>query len=249
MVGFKELSKMSTFTMSDVYMLVGNKKTASSLVFRLIKKGLVKKIRNDLYSCINLADGSILASRYQIACGINDSAYISYHSAFEYQGMANQVFYEVYVSSKQRFKSFVFEGITYNYVSAKNDVGVVEPKHSEGIKVTVLERTVIDSIRDLGKAGGLEELLNCISMIVLLDENLLVSFLDMYNINFLYQKTGFILGLYKDELKLSDSFIGYCKSKIGNSSRYLTDDSEVYDHEWRLVIPLDMMTKFELGET
>ena len=92
MVGFKELSKMSTFTMSDVYMLVGNKKTASSLVFRLIKKGLVKKIRNDLYSCINLADGSILASRYQIACGINDSAYISYHSAFEYQGMANQVF-------------------------------------------------------------------------------------------------------------------------------------------------------------
>ena len=126
---------------------------------------------------------------------------------------------------------------------------MVEPKHSEGIKVTVLERTVIDSIRDLGKAGGLEELLNCISMIVLLDENLLVSFLDMYNINFLYQKTGFILGLYKDELKLSDSFIGYCKSKIGNSSRYLTDDSEVYDHEWRLVIPLDMMTKFELGET
>jgi predicted transcriptional regulator of viral defense system len=56
-VGFTELSKMNTFSMDDVYNLVGNKKTASSLVLRLSKKGLVKKIKNNLYTCVNMADG------------------------------------------------------------------------------------------------------------------------------------------------------------------------------------------------
>ncbi|HOM03400.1 MAG TPA: hypothetical protein PLH43_11320 [Acetivibrio sp.] len=38
MVGYIQLVKLNTFTMEDVYKLVGNKKTASSLVLRLSKK-------------------------------------------------------------------------------------------------------------------------------------------------------------------------------------------------------------------
>ncbi len=48
MVGYTELAKMNTFTLDDVCNLVGNKKTASSLVLRLSKNRLVKKIRNNL---------------------------------------------------------------------------------------------------------------------------------------------------------------------------------------------------------
>jgi predicted transcriptional regulator of viral defense system len=50
MVGYAELSKMNTFTLNDVCNLVGNKKTASSLLLRLSKKGYVKKVRNNLYT-------------------------------------------------------------------------------------------------------------------------------------------------------------------------------------------------------
>ena len=61
----------------------------------------------------------------------------------------------------------------------------------------------------------MEELLNCISSIAFLDEKQLIVYLDAYNIQFLYQKTGFILEHYKNELQLSEGFIDYCKSKIG----------------------------------
>lgn len=249
MVGFTELSKMNTFSMVDVCNLVGNKKTASSLILRLSKKGLVKRIKNNLYTCVNVADGSVIASRYHISCGINDTSYLSHHSAFEYAGITNQVFNEMYVSSSMRFADFEFQGITYKYVASKIDNGIVAPKNTQGIRVTSIERTVIDSIKDYDKIGGLEELLNCISSIPYLDEKQLIVFLDAYNIQFLYQKAGFILEHYKGDLQLSDQFIYYCKSKTGKSSRYLTKDSSNYCNEWKLVVPDGLFGMTEQGGT
>lgn len=246
-VRFAELSKMNTFSMADVYYLVGNKKTASSLILRLSKKGLVKKIKNNLYTCVNLADGSVIASKYHIACGINKTAYISHHSAFEYAGIANQVFYEIYVSSSNRFTDFEFEGITYRHITSKLEKGIVSPKNTEGIRVTSIERTVVDSIKDFEKIGGLEELLNCIESISYLDEKQLIDCLDAYNMQFLYQKVGFILEYFKDSLQLSTDFIAYCKSKIGTSTRYLTKDTGTYSSEWKLVVPNILLGMIEQG--
>jgi predicted transcriptional regulator of viral defense system len=114
------------------------------------------------------------------------------------------VFYEIYVSSEKRFDDFEFNGITYKYVSSKISSGVIEPKNTQGIRVTTLERTVVDSIKDFEKIGGLEELLNCIESISHLNENKLIKYLDAYNLQFLYQKAGFLLEHYKDQLQLSD---------------------------------------------
>ena len=249
MVGYAELSKMNTFSMADVSNLVGNKKTASSLIFRLSKKGLVKRIKNNLYTCINVADGSVIASRYHISCAINVTAYLSHHSAFEYVGITNQVYYEMYVSSKIRFTDFEFEGITYKYVASKLDAGVIAPKNTQGIRITSIERTVVDSIKDYEKIGGLEELLNCIESITYLDEKQLMLFLDFYNLQFLYQKTGFILEHYKNELQISDQFFYYCKIKTGKSTRYLTNDSDTYCTEWKLVVPDGLFGMTEQGGT
>jgi predicted transcriptional regulator of viral defense system len=147
------------------------------------------------------------------------------------------VFYEIYVSSEKRFDDFEFNGITYKYVSSKISSGVIEPKNTQGIRVTTLERTVVDSIKDFEKIGGLEELLNCIESIPYLNENKLIKYLDAYNLQFLYQKAGFLLEHYKDQLQLSDEFILYCRNKTGKSTRYLTKDSTKYVNEWRLVVP------------
>ncbi|KJS18761.1 MAG: hypothetical protein VR72_21320 [Clostridiaceae bacterium BRH_c20a] len=247
MVGYAELSKMNTFTLNDVCDLVGNKKTASSLVLRLSKKGLVKKIRNNLYTCVNVADEQVIASKYHIACAINETAYLSHHSAFEYMGISNQVFYEIYVSSLKRFTDFEFEGITYKYVPSKFDLGVISPKNTKGIRVTSLERTIVDSIKDFEKIGGLEELLNCITSIPYLDENQLIKYLSAYEMQFLYQKTGFLLEHYKDQLHLSGEFIDYCKSKTGKSTRYLTKESTTYNNQWKLVVPDGIFHMVEQG--
>lgn len=243
MRGYEELAKLNVFSLSDVELLTGNEKTAYSMLARLMAKGLVRKIRNGMYSCVNLATGGISASKYQIACAISSSAYISHHTAFEYYGLANQVFYEMYVASESRFRDFEFEGLSYKHIASKTRQGVIKPRNTEGIRVTDLERTVVDSIKDFEKIGGFEELLQCLSAIHYLDEKKVITYLDMYNIKALYQKTGFLLARFREEMLLSPEFIEYCKGKVGKSTNYLLKEAKsggVYNSEWKLVVPEDL---------
>jgi len=237
---FTELAKYPVFTIDDVKKLVGNEKTAYSQLDRLMKKGLVQKIRKTIYSAVNPTTGQIVGTRYQIACAITDTAYISHHSAFEYYGLANQVFNEVYISSETRFNHFEYDQVSYKYVASRMRAGVVEAKNTTGVRITDLERTAIDSIQDLNKIGGLEELVNCLDRIHYLDEKKLVRYLDIYNTQGLYQKVGYLLDHYRSDMQLSEEFIYYCKSKIGKSRRYLVNEAKEensYNNEWKLMIP------------
>ena len=238
--GYSELAKLSVFSIENAEKITGNKKSAYSLLARLMKKGLVKKIRNNIYSTVNPATGQIFATRYQIACAASPTAYISHHSAFEFYGLANQVFYEIYVSSETRFRDFQFDNISYKYIASKIHGGVCEAKNTQGVRVTDLERTVLDSIKDFKKIGGFEELLNCLEGVQFLNEEKLKQYLEEYDIQSLYQKTGYLLSHFKNEMQLSDAFISWCNEKIGKSTRYLIKDYDgptCYDRVWKLVVP------------
>jgi predicted transcriptional regulator of viral defense system len=247
---YTELAKYPVFTIDDVKKLTGNEKTAYSKLDRLMKKGLVKKIRKNIYSVVNPATGLIVATRYQIACAITNTAYISHHSAFEYYGFANQVFYEVYVSSETKFNHFDYDHVTYKYVASRMKEGVTEAKNTTGVIITDLERTVIDSIRDFNKIGGFEELINCLEVVHYLDEKKLKQYLDIYNTQGLYQKAGFLLNHYRNEIQLSKEFLEYCKSKIGKSKRYLVSEAKensYYNSEWELMVPEGLFEITDLG--
>lgn len=237
---YSELAKLSVFSIKDVEKLTNNVKTAYSLLNRMMKRGQVKKIRQNIYSCVNPATDQVVASRYQIACAVTNTAYISHHSAFEFYGLANQVYYEVYISSETKFRDFEFEGINYKYVASKLKDGIVEARNTTGVRVTDLERTVIDGIKDFERIGGFEELLNCLEGVHYLDEIKLKAYLGGYDTQVLYQKTGYLLEHYRKDMQLSDEFIQYCKGRIGKSTRYLLQegaDDNYYNNEWKLVIP------------
>ncbi len=247
---YYQLAKYPVFTITEVAQLTGNSSTAYSLMDRLMKKGLIKKVRKNIYSVVNPVTGQIVATRYQIACAITDTAYISHHSAFEYYGLANQVFYELYVSSESKFNTFEYDHMTYKYVASRIHEGIVEAKNTTGVRITDLERTVIDSIRDFNKIGGLEELLSCIEGIHYLDEEKLLRYLAIFNTQGLYQRVGYLMQHYQMEMQLSNDFIESCKGKIGKSIRYLLNEENqqnIYNSEWKLMIPEGLFEITEQG--
>ena len=101
---------------------------------------------------------------------------------------------------------------------------------------------MIDSIADFPKIGGLEELLRCLTLIPSLEAEGLLESLGMYGREQLYQKTGYILESYKDDLSLPDTFFEKCVEKISASKMYLFDkQSDFTFHEkWRLYAPADL---------
>ena len=175
------------------------------------------------------------------------SAYISYHAALEYQGIAHQLFYSLYVSSEGRFNNFEFDGINYIYCESKIKPGVYTPNLDSLVKVTDIEQTVVDCIDRIDRAGGLEELIHSISLITYFNEEKLKLYTDRCAKAFLYQKTGFILSYFQQQTKISDNFILHCKKNIGKGVRYLTtrEESPIFFKEWNLCAPENILSYLE----
>ena len=238
----KELSKYPVFNMEMIERLTGNLKTAYSAINRYMKKGYVVKVRKNIYSPVDLSTGLIIANRYQIACALRNDAYLSHHSALEYHGLSNQVFNEVYVSSKSRFNHFAFQGVHYKYVAPKINVGVITAKNTHNVRLTNIERTLVDSIHQINKITGYEELDNAFEAVQHLNEDKLLEYLNAYDIQSLYQKTGYILEKYKDKFGLTDKFFDTCKSKMKQGVVYLVDGSDgdsKYNKNWQVMVPIN----------
>jgi predicted transcriptional regulator of viral defense system len=248
MKAYENLLKLGCFSLNEAIHLSKNPKTAESALYSLKKRGLVKSVKRNLYVMISMETGSPVASPYEIASRITESACVSHHSAFEFYGMANQVFTEIYVSSKERFNDFEFDGRTYRYVASKINIGVDVKKR---VKITDLERTVVDCVKNFNKIGGLEELLRCLSMVTFVDEDKLLYYLNAYDNMFLYQKAGYVLSHFSATAKISETFFKNCKGYVNKSIRYLYPDivneKPVLDKNWRLYVPQNLTQLTETG--
>jgi predicted transcriptional regulator of viral defense system len=246
---YEDLIKQQCFSRADVERLTLNENTADSLIKEYKRKGYLDSVRRNLFVAVSMETKRSVASRYRIGSSILHDNYISHHSAFEYYGCANQVFYEVYVSGNGRFANFDYDGLTFRYVAPRIELGVL--LMDDGVLVTDMERTVLDGINDFERIGGLEELLRCLELIPFVDEEKLLSYLAAYDTQVLYQKTGYILEHMQKELRLSDKFFEICEEKRKDSVRYfyhgIEHESNTFSKRWNLVVPKNLLSLISNG--
>jgi len=238
-----ELLKKPVFTMDIVNQYYNNMDSARSAVKRLMKEKMVAKIRNNMYTCISGETGTPIANRFQIASMLTSTSHISHHTAMEYYGIARKEDREVYVASETSFREFEFDGYFYRLVLTKHMEGVESLLPSGNIEITDLERTIVDSVKDMDKIMGMEGVIQDISCVgKKAREDRILKYLEVLSNQFLYQKVGFMLSDYKDKMGLSDDFFDKCKKEIGKSKRYLTKNMPDghYNAEWKLVVPNDL---------
>ncbi|MDR1193893.1 MAG: transcriptional regulator [Peptococcaceae bacterium] len=240
---YEQLLKMGCFTWTELRALIGKPKTADSLARNYLKKGYIQSVKRGLYTAVDLATGESAVNKFRIAGKITPSSYVSHHAAFEYYGYANQVSYQVEVSSETAFASFGYAGITYAYLASRIKDGVIT--RPDGVRVTDAERAVLDGINDFEKVMGLEELLRCLELMPPVKEDKLLAYLAAYGKQVLYQKTGYILEHFRRIWNLSDDFFTACEARIGKSKRYLyrppIRENPEYNRRWRLMVPRDLM--------
>ena len=244
---YKEIAGLRCFTRGDLVQIIGSESAAQRQIKKYLDKGFIERVRRDLYAVISLETEQPIPSRYQIASRISDDSFVSHHSAFEFYGYANQVFYDVYFGTEKRVRPFEYDGLNYQPVVWRSIAGIRET--NAGVRVTSLERTVIDSIADFPRIGGLEELLRCLALIPSLDEESLLEALEIYGRGQLYQKAGYIPETYKDELSLSNMFFEECEKQISVSKTYLFDKQGdfVFHKKWMLYAPKDLKKIVDKG--
>lgn len=245
---YEKLLELGCFSKKDLEHITGSEAAAKWICWEYQKKGYIESVKRDLYVVISLETKQPISSRYVIASNISSDATVSYHSAFEFYGYNNQVFYETQVTSESRFRDFEYAGVTYQRIAPRISGGIIE---INGTRVTTIERTVVDSINLFEKIGGLEELLRCLMLIPMLDETALSTVLAEYKSGFLYQKTGYILSTFADSLGLSESFFAMCKSHLPKGKSYLSSEIQglIWHKEWKLYAPKNLMQMIDKGVT
>ena len=237
------------FKKEDVINNFENDKQFYNWINNNIKKERIKRVRNGLYVTLD-SMGSLSVNRFEIASRITEKAFIAYHSALEFYGLANQVYNIVIVGSQTRFYNFDFEEIGYEYVNIKNyhDIQFIEKAQ---VRVPTLERTIIDCIDNVNLAGGIEELLYALGIVKQLDEKKLLSALASYDNVFLYKKTGYILEHFREWIPLSDSFFAACEAKVNNSFVYFLKDEYsniAFNSKWKIMAPENLFSKSHILE-
>ena len=235
----QNIVKLKIFTYNDFVGIVGNKNLAKVTLKNYINKGYVVRIKHNLYSPISFETNEMLADKFLIGSSLSETAFISHHSAFEFYGYYNQIYDVVNVSSKTLIRNFSFEQNEYIVIKTNFNQYVEKVR---GIKVSSIERTIIDCIKDCNKYTDLEETLNCIQLIPYIDIDAILNYLEIINSKMLYKKVGYILSLFKEQFNIPDSFFIKCHDVSDSVKGYFDSNKKafVYDSKWKAFVYKDL---------
>lgn len=243
---YEKLLEKKCFSREELIELVGTPAAAKMVIYEYQKKGYIERVKRDFYVVISMETKQPILSRYQIGANLFPDACISHHSAFEVFGYGSQVFYECYVATDSRFTDFEYDGVTYHRVERKPDIEVIQQGK---VRVTSIEQTVVDSIRDFEKIAGLEEVIRCIMLVPGLNEEKVLLCLKKNENGFLYQKCGYLFEQLRNEFGFSDKFFEECKRYSSGAKRYLMKDAgeNVFQEKWKLYAPPSLNKLIDKG--
>lgn len=245
----EHLYKLNIFTLEEVCKMTGNINSAKQLMHNYCKKGIVSNIRKGLYCVTDLSTRIPIANKYEIGCALSSDTYVSYHSAFEYHGFVHQTSNQVQLSSTKRIKNFNYNNSDYCIYHSHSNQQIISYEDSN-IKVTTIERTIVDCIDKIDRVGGIEELIHCLSAISYVNSDKILDYLETKNNCFLYQKSGFILSYFRDNMLIESYLIDKCKEVGVKNPKYLTsnhDECYHYHKEWKLYAPQNILSYIEQG--
>jgi len=247
---YEEFLKLEVFNLEDAQKVVGSIENAKVLLNSYVKKGLIKRVRRNLYCAVSLENRAATADRFMVASKINDSAYLTYHSAFEIHGLSHQIHFVVYVASDKKIDDFEFEGALYKYVGKGINEGITYYRLNNKIRVTDLERTIVDSLDRPDYCGGVNELDEILKICGVLDETKLANYLEIYNKQKLYKKAGYFLKRYQQSLGITDGLLSWIEKRTGNTKSYLNEEARngngMLIKRWGLIVPKNLEAKDDI---
>ena len=233
------------FSTVEANEVLGDGPTARKLLVSLARKGYLLRIMRGLYGTVppELAGTEHEIDRYLVANGASrSSGVLAFHTALELHGVANATLNEVYCIICGRIHPFSFQGVDYRFINASEVFGTTRIVR-QGISLTVTdrERTFLDCIRRPELAGGLDEMLRSLGTFHTVDTVVLGKYISRFGEKSLVQRTGVILSLLKDELRVPDEFLAGLRTGVGKKVYYLTPGMGRgigrLDKEWNVMVP------------
>lgn len=155
------------FTHADVQEIAGlTAKSSRNLVAGLVNRGLATRLKPGLFILVPFELGrerQYLGNPYVVARELGDTPeyYVSHASAMDLHQMVTQPQLAVFVTSPKAIRPRTVLGTEFRFVRCKREdlFGIIElwATKTERVRVSDLERTVIDGLKQPEHCGGLTE--------------------------------------------------------------------------------------------
>jgi len=232
-------------------------RTKETLLAYHRKTGHVLPVRRGLYAVIprGADPRSYSVDPFLVASKLTGDAVLSYHTALEFHGYAYSV-QEQFVYSAFRplapftFRNYIFRGVRFpGSLRRTNQEGfgvVVADRSGMEVRVTSLERTMVDVLNRPKVSGGWEEIWRSLESVSFFDLDKVVEYALLLKNATTAAKVGFYLDQHRTPLMVEKKHLKALQSHCPRQPHYLDRSKQRSGRlvsEWNLVVPTEIFER------
>lgn len=224
-------------------------RTADSLLSLHVDAGRLLRVRRGLYAVVpsGVAPEEFRADPFLVATKLATDAAVAYHAALQFHGKAYSVWHRFSVLTAAHVRPFTFQGNELVAVAPPKAVrdlpdfggGVVTESYAGGeVRVTTLERTLVDVLDDPALGGGWEEVWRSLEMVEYFDLDAVVQ-IALARSALTVARVGWFLEQHREMLFVEDRHLQPLREHAPRQPRYLDAkrESGTLVKPWNLVVP------------
>jgi predicted transcriptional regulator of viral defense system len=229
-------------------------RTTDSLLRRYVADGRLLRVRGGLYTVVPRGADAAAAplDPYLVATKLAPDATLAYHGALQFWGKAYSVWQRFHFLTETSTRALQVRGLEFVPVKVPRplrglpatEVGVTEQRHAGGsVRVTTLERTLVDVLDAPASAGGWEEIWRSLEMVEFFDLDAVISYALKLESALTTARVGFFLEQHREALMVEDAHLERLRQHRPRQPRYLDArrrPGKLVD-SWNLIVPEDVL--------
>ncbi len=224
--------------------------TSKNLLAKHVASGRLVRVRRGLYATVprGVSPEEATVDSYILAGHLARDAVVAYHSALQFFGKTYSVWSRFHYLTRGRRRPTVVQGAEFIPVQDPAPLriledrggGIVERPHAGGhVRVTTLERAMVDVLDEPERSGGWEEVWRSLEMIEYLDLDAVVAHALALGSALTVARVGLFLEQHAEALMVDEWYFETLRGHVPRQPRYLdaTHASGRLVHPWNLVVP------------
>ena len=215
------------------------------------QRGRILPVRRGLYWVVQAGEspGTCAVDSFLLTAKMTDDAVLAYHTALEFHGRAYSSFSELQYQTARAARATTFRGWRFRPVllpKALRQAGGaffgVEAHERSGqtVRVTGLERTLVDALNRPELCGGWEELWRSLEMVEFFDLDEVVEYALLLDNATTVGKVGWYLELHRESLMVEEQHLRALEERRPRQPRYVLRGDRGptrFVPRWNLVVP------------
>lgn len=230
--------------------------TSRNLLAHHAAAGRLLRVRRGLYATVPRGVDPDAASLdpYLLATKLAPDAVVAYHAALQFHGKAHSVSNRFAYLTRRRLRTLRFRGAEFVAVRcparlrALPDMGggVLEQPHAGGrVRVTMLERTLVDVLDAPEHGGGWEEVWRSLESAEFFDLDAVVEYALKLGSSLIVARVGFFLEQHRQGLMVEERHLAPLRAHAPAQPLYLDRKREPGKlvRGWNLVVPERVLSR------